>query len=310
MRKISKCLPVLLVVLLSAAGSYAQDRAQMIVTPAWLAEHFKDPNLVLLHVGEKGEFEKGHIPGAQSVAFSADISTPYEKGKLSLELLPAEQLKANFERLGISDDSRIVVYYGKDWVTPSTRVIFTLTYFGLGDRTSLLDGGMPAWVAAGHETTTDVKAAALGKLTPHPHPEIVADAEWVSAHLHQPSVGIIDSRDADAFAGTDPQWIATPTIYVRGNIPGAQSIPSESFITDKNQLKDRAAIEDLFKAAGVKPGMQVVTYCWVGQRATLAWFLARSMGYDARLYDGSWQGWSGLRKDLPIEKSPAEKQGH
>ena len=37
--------------------------------------------------------------------------------------------------LGISDNSRIVVYYGKDWVTPSTRVVFTLDYAGLGSRT-------------------------------------------------------------------------------------------------------------------------------------------------------------------------------
>ena len=60
-----------------------------------------------------------------------------------------EDFAARLQALGISDDSRVVVYYGKDWVSPSTRVIFTLDYAGLGDRASLLDGGMPAWVRDG-----------------------------------------------------------------------------------------------------------------------------------------------------------------
>ena len=38
----------------------------------------------------------------------------------------------------------MIVYYGNDWVTPSTRVIFTLDYAGLGNQSSLLDGGMQA----------------------------------------------------------------------------------------------------------------------------------------------------------------------
>jgi thiosulfate/3-mercaptopyruvate sulfurtransferase len=160
----------------AAIGVTAQERPSMLVTTDWLAAHLQDPNLVLLHVGAKGEFETGHIPGAQPVAYTADIAVPFKEGALSLELLPVDELKANFERLGISDTSRIVVYFGKDWVTPSTRVIFTLNYFGLGDRTSLLDGGMPAWIAAGHAATTDVKAPTPGKLTPHPHPELVVDA--------------------------------------------------------------------------------------------------------------------------------------
>jgi hypothetical protein len=40
---------------------------ERLVTTAWLAEHLEDPDLVLLHVGEKGEYEAGHIPGALSI---------------------------------------------------------------------------------------------------------------------------------------------------------------------------------------------------------------------------------------------------
>jgi thiosulfate/3-mercaptopyruvate sulfurtransferase len=96
--------------------------------------------LVLLHVGVKAEFEAEHIPGARFVAPS-DLSIPRAEGALILQLLPPEALRAALESLGISDDSRVIVYFGKDWVSPSTRVYFSLDAAGLGDRTSILDGG-------------------------------------------------------------------------------------------------------------------------------------------------------------------------
>src|SRR3979411_425039 len=48
-------------------------RAELTVTPAWLAQHLKDPDLVLLHVGDKGEYDKAHIAGARFVT-QRDIS--------------------------------------------------------------------------------------------------------------------------------------------------------------------------------------------------------------------------------------------
>ena len=78
-----------------------------------------------------------------------DLSIPRSEGALVLQLLPPDQLRAKLESYGISDDSRIVVYFAKDWVSPTTRVYFSLDAAGLGERTSILDGGMPAWKAEG-----------------------------------------------------------------------------------------------------------------------------------------------------------------
>jgi hypothetical protein len=65
-------------------------------------------------------------------------------------------LREKLAALGISNGSRVVVYYGNDWVTPSTRVVFTLDYAGLGGRTSLLDGGMQLWKEQKRPLTSEI----------------------------------------------------------------------------------------------------------------------------------------------------------
>ena len=110
----------------------------------WLAQHLSDRDLVLLHIGGKAEYDAGHIPGARYIT-EEDVARPHDmaRGDLMLELPPLEELRAKVASFGISDDSRIVVYFGKTGaVQSSTRIIFTLDYLGLGDPTSLLNGGL------------------------------------------------------------------------------------------------------------------------------------------------------------------------
>ena len=97
---------------LAAAPSPATAQAprdRLLVTPAWLAAHLNDPDLVLLHVGDPAGYAQAHIPGARLVRLQ-DVSTPHQEGSLMLEMLPAEQLRERLQGLGISSGSRIVVY--------------------------------------------------------------------------------------------------------------------------------------------------------------------------------------------------------
>jgi thiosulfate/3-mercaptopyruvate sulfurtransferase len=183
-----------------------QVRKSLIVSTQWLAQHLKDDSLVLLQVGEQDEYTAAHIPGAQFIQLS-DISTPRDQG-LALELPDPAQLKTTFEKLGVSDKSRIVVYFGKDWVTPTARVFLTLDYLGLGNRTSILDGGLPAWRAEDRPVTTKVLTPHRGTFTPRPNKQIVVDAAWVNANLNKPGVMILDARAAKFYTGegADAAW--------------------------------------------------------------------------------------------------------
>jgi thiosulfate/3-mercaptopyruvate sulfurtransferase len=271
----------------------------LIVTTDWLAKHLNDDGLVLLEVGDKADYLAGHIPGAQFIAL-ADISTPRGSG-LILELPPVEQLKATFEKLGVTDRSRIVVYFGKDWVTPTARVFMTLDYLGMGNRTSILDGGLPAWRAENRTVTVEVRTPKAGRFTPRPNTNLVVDAAWVSANLNKPGVAIVDARASKFYTGAEAGQMPRA-----GHIPSAKSIPFDSVVEENNKFKSAKVLRGLFSSAGVKAGDSVATYCHIGQQASLLYFVARYLGYEAHLYDGSFQDWS-HRPELPVEKTESSK---
>ncbi len=276
-------------------------RAALLVSPAWLAQHLRDPDLVLLHVGEHAEYNRAHIPGAHFVEMG-DVSVGSHDPAMGriLEMPSADSLRARLEALGITDRSRVVVYYGKDWISPSTRIVYTLDYAGLGDRTVLLDGGMPAWQREGRAVTSEVAArpAASGRLSPLRVRPIVVDADWVNAHLKTPGYRIIDGRSANFYDGVGDGGVR------KGHIAGAGSVPFNAVFDDSVRLKSAAELRALFAKAGVAPGDTIVGYCHIGQQATAMLFAARSLGHPVLLYDGSFTEWERLPA-MPVETAPS-----
>lgn len=303
MKRLFVFLPAFLLVFIftssvSATGGPKVEKS-LIVSTEWLAKHLSDDGLVLLQVGEKPEYLAGHIPGAQFISL-ADISTPRGSG-LALELPSVTQLRTTFEKLGVTDKSRVVVYFGKDWVTPTARVFMTLDYLGLGERTSILDGGLPAWRAESRPVTAEVGAPRSGHFTPRPNTKLVVDAAWVSANLNKPGVAIVDARASKFYTGAEAGQMPRA-----GHIPRAKSIPFDSVVEENNKFKSATVLRELFDKAGVKAGDSVATYCHIGQQASLLYFIARYLGYEAHLYDGSFEDWS-HRPELPVEKSEGAK---
>lgn len=277
---------IALAAVLYTAPAQAQAPA-LLVSPAWLAEHGADRQLVILHVGPKDGYDAGHIPNARRIVEN-DVALPHDmaRGDLMLELPPVDALRATFSALGIGDDATVVVYQGADTPLQSaTRIVLTLDYLGLGDRTVLLNGGLAAWRRAGHATTTSAPAITPGTLRARAVKPVVVDAAFVQALGSRPRHRLVDARAPVFYKGDEP------TFGKRGHIPGAVSLPFTD-VTDMRGEIDRERLATVFAAAGLTPGDTVVAYCHVGQQATAVVFAARLLGYPAVLYDGAFQDWA------------------
>lgn len=285
------CLFVSLPLLLAAQPKPAATkvRAEMLVSTDWLAKHQADKNVVVLHVTrDRKTYDEGHIPGARFLALGELLTT---RDGIANELPPVAQLQAVFEKLGIGDEGRIILY-GDNSGLAAARAFVTLDYLGHGQRTALLDGGLEKWKAEKREVQTAAAAPTTAKFTPRLHPEVVVkldavrDLSWVAANVASANVSLLDARPAEQYTGTPNQR--------SGHLPGSGNVYWMDTLANKDTptLKPIAELRKLYETAGVKPGQQVVTYCNTGMQASHAYFTLKYLGYDVSLYDASFSEWS------------------
>jgi thiosulfate/3-mercaptopyruvate sulfurtransferase len=277
---------------IATAADAAAPRDDLLVTPAWLASHQADKDLVILHVGTDAGYQAGHIPGARLVKDNLSVNTP--EG-LTMEVPAADMLRQKMEALGISDNSRIVVYNEGSEFQRGTRVMFSLDAAGFGDRSMLLDGGLADWKKEGHALATDAAQIAPGHLSPLKMRPIVVDANFVQSHMKAPDYDLIDAREAMFYGGL------VAKLDGDGHIPGAKSLPYTNVMNSDGKLKSSDELRQMFTHAGYKPGDHVIAYCQVGGQSSAVMFAGRTLGLDMQLYDGSFQDWS--KRHLPIETS-------
>src|SRR5260221_1601901 len=268
----------------AVAAEAAGVHPEMIVSAKWLAEHLNDPKVVVLHVADKrSEYDAGHIPGARFLSLDDFI-----EGQ-DAELPTTEKLKDTCEKLGVSDDSRVVIYTTA-WYPMAGRAYYTLDYLGHGDHTALLDGGIDEWRVEKRALATDTPKVARGSFTPHLHPEVRAALEDVKKISEQAPKSdlLLDSRPEKR--------------YTDGHIAGAVHIYwQETLVDAKNNpvFLPPDKIKELFASRGINPGQKLVTYCEIGLQASHNYFIARYLGYDAAMFDGSIHQWSHVNM-LPL----------
>ena len=274
-------------------GKLPSPRSEMVVSTEWLAAHLNDPKVVVLHVArERAHFEQGHIPGARFVGWGEITAT---RDGVPNELAPVADLQKVFERLGIGNDARIVVY-GDNSGLAAARAYFTLDYLGHGARVALLDGGLEKWKAERRTTSTDKVEPKTARFTPQVRAsavtnlDVVRDFSWTATNVTSPSAVLIDARPVEEYTGAKPG----DGVPRGGHIPGAVNVFWMQNVQSRENpvLRSVAELRKLYEDAGALPGRTLVTYCRTGGQASHSYFTLKYLGYDVVMYDGSFFEWS------------------
>ncbi len=277
--------------LLVSGAAMAQQA--IIVSPQWLNEHSNDPDLIIIQPGFlKKDYEKEHIKGARFL-WPDWLTANSPEGTYN----PPEPKAATkiLQDLGINKNSKIVLCHNYGDVSITARMFLTLEYLGLKDRVYYLNGGLVAWKKAGFPVTNELPVYKKGNFVVTVNPVLV-DKDYVLQALNTKSSEIVDARAKRWYDGD-------PTGNPRdGHITGALNLPYPDMIDSTNTIKPKEVIEKNFQAVVPDKSKELVTYCFIGQTASVIYLTARSLGYNVKLYDGSMQEWSRL-PELPMEKT-------
>jgi thiosulfate/3-mercaptopyruvate sulfurtransferase len=264
----------------------------LLVSADELATLLKDPTVVVVAVGNSvDDFTAGHIPGARLVLY--DDIAPALDG-LQSELPPVETLRRVLANAGIGDRSKVIIYGSP---IAATRMFFTLDYFGHPDA-RVLNGGLPAWKArGGNIEVSPPSAATASSLTPKPQPDRVVSADWIKERLSTPKIKLLDARPDPEYTGSDGGMNG---MHVVGHLPDARQLVWNTLLDSSGKFLPDAELRKKYEAIGATKDTPLVSYCMIGMRASVTYFVARHLGYDARMYDGSIVDWS--RRRLPAVK--------
>ena len=229
---------------------------------------------------DRAGYDQGHLPGAVFVDLDRELAGPPGRGGRHPLPDPAA-FQAAMRRAGIRGD-RAVVAYDQGDPGGAARAWWLLGWSGHPDA-RVLDGGLPAWVAAGLPLTTEVPDPEPGDFTARPGGRPMADAAE-AARLAATGV-LLDVRAPARYQGLEE-----PVDPVAGHIPGARNAPITEFAGEQGLVPpDR--LRELLAAHGVGGGTPAGAYCGSGVAAAHLVLALEAAGVPAALYVGSWSDW-------------------
>lgn len=274
-----------------------------LVTTEWLAVHRKHPSVRIVDASwylpamdrnGRAEYEAAHIPGA----VFWDIDGICDPNSPLPHMLPsAETFASQMEALGIGNDTNVVVYDGMGLFT-AARPWWMLRAFG-HDKVSILDGGLPKWIAEGRPVTDRPVPHRIASFTATLRPDMVRDLTAMIGNLKSKSEQVLDARSPGRFAGTDPE----PRPNCRaGHIPGSRNLPYDHLIDPQSKtVLPMHCLRNRFRGAGIDLDRPVVTSCGSGVTACVLALGLHLLGKkDVAVYDGSWSDW-GTHPETPVE---------
>ncbi len=280
---------------------------EVLVTTDWVAEHGNDANVRLVEVNEDVLlYDTGHIAGAVKIDWLNDLWDDTIR-----EFIQPDELAELFGRLGITNDTTLVLYGDKNnwW---ASYAFWFFSYSG-HQNLKLMNGGRAKWVAENRALTTEPTAVEAASYTPgQRNPALRAFKDDVLKHLEKVSAGegaLVDVRSPGEFKGDVTHMPDYPQegVLRGGHIPGAQSIPWAQAVAEDGTFKSAADLKALYEPKGVTGDKEIIAYCRIAERSSHSWFVLKYLlGYDnVKNYDGSWTEW-GNSVGVPIEKGEAK----
>ncbi|MDC0741882.1 sulfurtransferase [Polyangium mundeleinium] len=276
-----------------------------LVTVDWLAAHASDPRVLVVDVrwylsGKRGvdAYDAGHIPGASFVDLDAELAGDPARGPGRHPLPALQTFAALLSRLGVTEGS-IVVAYDDAGGAIAARMWWLLRYFGHRDG-RVLDGGIGAWIAAGHVLETDApRVTSTPPLVLRPGGAPVVDKADVArlVALGLPAAVVLDARARERYEGR-----SEPIDARAGHVPGARNAPFvENLVAPGGAFLPREALAARYRALGALDAKSVACYCGSGVTACHDLLALAILGRDdVALYEGSWSDWA-RDAALPIE---------
>ncbi|HRH60815.1 MAG TPA: rhodanese-like domain-containing protein [Chitinophagaceae bacterium] len=283
-------------IILACINAAMAGDGNVIVSAQWVKDNMNDRSLVILQVNFlKLDYDKEHIAGARFL-WPAWLAADSPEG--SFNPPDAKAATKVLRELGINKDSKIVLCHTKADVSVTARMFATLEYLGLQGKVYFLNGGLEAWKKAGFAVTNEAPAIKKGNYTASINPVLV-DKNYVLASLQSSSSVVVDARMKKFYDGD-------PTGNPRdGHITGAKNIPYTDLIDSTNTIKPQEVLQNYFQPAAPDKEKEIVSYCFIGQTASVVYLAGRQLGYKIKIYDGSMQEWSRI-ESLPMEKTKKE----
>lgn len=267
-----------------------------LVTAAELASHLEDPDWAVVDCrfqlkdlgAGRSAYLQAHIPRAVYAHLNEDLSGPILPGKTSRHPLPSPDAAAGtFSKLGIDAGVQVVAYDDLGGALAASRLWWMLRWLGHGN-VAVLDGGWSGWRKEGRPIRSGGETRPARHFEPHPHPEMIVNADDLLASIGDPDFRLFDSRTADRYRGEnetiDP---------VAGHIPGAVSSPYPDNLGPDGLFKPPDELRGRYSALlGGLPARQSAFYCGSGGTAphNILAMLHAGLG-EAKLYVGSWSDW-------------------
>jgi thiosulfate/3-mercaptopyruvate sulfurtransferase len=244
-----------------------------------------------------GVYERGHIPGAVNFVWHTDFVDT-----VSRDIVSGERFQALIQAAGVNQDSTVILYGdNNNWFAAWGAWIFHV--YGFED-VRLLNGGRVKWEADGRELSTAAPSYPAGNaVVAEANADLRALLPEVLSVVNGETAGVlVDIRGAAEYNGEIFAPEGVQELAVRaGHIPGAINVPWGQNVREDGTFKSVEELRTLYSDLGIDGSTLIITYCRIGERAALTWFvLSQLLGYEVALYDGSWTEY-GNSVGVPVE---------